>query len=250
MTPEQIDHVILVGGSSYIPLVRKSLAEVFGEAKLVTTVDPLRSVAFGAALLAAKLVANPECSMVTPEVTEVHYGTQTQGDKFEVIIPRGTTIPTPEPLTRCFRVSVHGLRRIGLPIYAGHDQVASRNELLATLWLELPENLPAGTPVEISFGLDRDGILEFRASLSDGSGTAIVTYLGRGASRDRWERKVDRLLRLKHALRSQVTVETEQRWQGLYARAIQALSGNDLHAAEGCAAEMEELLQYVRRSQG
>jgi molecular chaperone DnaK (HSP70) len=56
MTPEEIDHVILVGGSSQIPLVRRSLATLFGGQKLLINVDPMKCVAYGAAILAARLL--------------------------------------------------------------------------------------------------------------------------------------------------------------------------------------------------
>src|SRR5260370_10387961 len=62
MEPEHIDHVLLVGGSSCIPLVRKSLIAIFGESKLRTDVDPMKCVAFGAAALAARYGAQVECS--------------------------------------------------------------------------------------------------------------------------------------------------------------------------------------------
>ena len=61
MTPEQIDHVLLVGGSSYIPLVQTALAEIFGREKLLMNVDPMKCVAYGAAILSAKWADRVEC---------------------------------------------------------------------------------------------------------------------------------------------------------------------------------------------
>jgi len=61
ITAEKIDHVLLVGGSTYIPLVRKSLVAVFGENTLLTSVAPTRCVAYGAAMLAARLGETAEC---------------------------------------------------------------------------------------------------------------------------------------------------------------------------------------------
>src|SRR5262249_19491026 len=62
MKVSEIDHVLLVGGSSCIPMVRKALVGVFGEPKVRMDVDPMKCVAFGAAALAAKLGAQVECS--------------------------------------------------------------------------------------------------------------------------------------------------------------------------------------------
>ncbi|MBM3318228.1 MAG: Hsp70 family protein, partial [Candidatus Eisenbacteria bacterium] len=237
MTPEQIDHVILVGGSSYIPLVRKSLAEVFGEQKLMMNVDPMKCVAFGAAALSAKWGEKVECpkghenpgqNMVcevdgcgeplttggTVEVTGMHYGIQAKGDKFEVIISKGSTFPTPEPVKKNFRTPSPNLKRLRVPVYAGFDLVASKNELQFTIWLELPDNVPADTPLDVALGLDKDGILDkVRVALLDGSGTHIETYIGRGGERDRLEKKLEQLRKRKDAASAELTAEVGQKWE-------------------------------------
>jgi molecular chaperone DnaK len=286
MTPDQIDHVLLVGGSSYIPAVRKALAEVFGEKKLLMNVDPMKCVSYGAAVLSAKWAEKVECPKghVNPgkntvcevegcgevllsaspggfegaaEVTGMNYGIQAKGDKFEVIIPKGSSFPTPVPVKDRFSTAAANLKRIRVPIYAGFDPVASKNELQATVWLELPDNVPAETPIEIAFSLDADGILEkVRVALLDGSGTQVETYLDRGDSpRARLEKKLDQLKKRKDQVRDDLAADAEARWEALYGEATRALSGNNPDAAQRCAADMEKLLQggeppWKKKAQG
>ncbi len=209
LTASEIDHVLLVGGSSSIPAVRRALIKVFGEKKLRTDVDPMKCVAYGAAALAAKLGARVECSQghLSPgsetaciecgegltagepgieigSVTAMDYGIETTGDKFEPIIPKGSPYPSPEPVVKTFRTPSDGLRRMKVPVYAGSHPLASRNELQITVWLELPAEVPENTPLDVSLKLDQDCVLErVKVSLKDGSGREIEVYPDRGGDR-------------------------------------------------------------------
>jgi molecular chaperone DnaK len=275
MTPDQIDYVILVGGSSQIPLVRKSLAAVFGEQKLLMNVDPMKCVAYGAAVLAAEWADKVECPKGhvnpgkntvcevsdcgepligtggfegTAEVTGMHYGIQAKGDKFEIIIPKGAKFPLPEPVKCIFVTPRANLKRLRVPIYAGsagEDQPASKNELQATVWLELPDNVPANAPLEVAFSLDGDGILErVRGAMLDGSGAQIEAFLDRGnTKRSRLEKKLDRLKRKKDEMFTGFDPGEDRSFEEVYSKATKALSANDPKAAEECAAKMEQILK-------
>jgi molecular chaperone DnaK (HSP70) len=267
MTPDQIDHVLLVGGSSCIPLVRKSLAAVFGEPKLMMNIDPMKCVAYGAAILSAKWAEKVECpnGHVNPgknhtcevascglplnptdgpelplEVTPMHYGILAKGDRFEIIIPKGTAFPTQDPFKERFVTPRANLRRIKVPILAGS---AAHNELQATVWLELPENVAAGTPLEVVFRLDGDGILEkVKVGLLDGSGSEVETYLDRGNTvRSRLEKKLDQLKKKKDDSGS-LGADSEGSFEAAYGRATKALSANDAATAAKCVQELEAIL--------
>ena len=314
MTPDQIDHVLLVGGSSYIPMVQKALAEIFGREKLLMNVDPMKCVAFGASILSAKLSEKLECptghmnpgkntvcefpgcgkpliasdGIVVGQVTPMHYGIRTRAetvkcskghenpgqnsrcsvdgcqealtgadDSFEVIIQKGESFPTPEPVKKKFRTPAPNLKRIRVPIYAGFDPIASKNELQATVWLELPDHVPEDTPVDVAFSLDDDGILNrVLVELIDGSGTRVETYLDRGdGMRSRLEKKLDYLKKKKDQARDDLDPEAEKKWEELYGQATKALSANNANAAGQCAQQMDELLQgsdpgWKRKMQG
>ena len=222
LTVDEIDHVLLVGGSSCIPLVRKSLVAVFGEQKIRMDVDAMKCVAFGAAILAAKLGAQVECAKghVNPgsatvcgecsepliqkdndieigSVTAQDYGIEatdeTTKDKFEPIIRKGSPYPSPEPVVRTFKVPSAGLRRMKIRVYAGSNPVASKNELQITVWLELPSSVSEGTPIDVALKLDRDCIIErVKVSLKDGSGREIEVFPDRGGDfRSRLEKRLE-----------------------------------------------------------
>ena len=313
MTPDQIDHVLLVGGSTYIPLVRSSLATIFGREKLMSSVDPMKCVANGAAILSAKWSEKVECTkghinpgknavcefpgcseplsaniLVAPGVTGMPYGIRTRAetvtcskghqnagqnshcsiegcneslvgsdDKFDIIIPKGSNFPTPEPVKKRFRTPAANLKRLRVPIYAGFEPIASKNELQATVWLELPDHVPEDTPVEVAFSLDEDGILnKVLVELKDGSGTRVETYLDRGEGlRSRLEKKLDALKRRRDLVHNDLDADANKQWDELYGQATKALSANDTATASSCADKMEQLLQsgdpdWKKKAQG
>jgi hypothetical protein len=134
-----------------------------------------------------------------------------------------------------------------VPIYAGFDEVATKNELQATVWLELPDNVPANTPLEVGIALDADGILEkVRVALLDGSGAQVESYLDRGdGQRSRLEKKLDQLKRKKDEVQNDVDPSAQAQFEELYGRATKALSSNDPAAAAKHAEEMARILAGV-----
>jgi molecular chaperone DnaK len=269
VTAEQIDHVLLVGGSSCIPMVRRELTKVFDEKKLMMNVDPMKCVAYGAAILSAKLANSWECGCghrnegkhdmcqncgapsldggggILAPTTGMHYGIETKGDLFGVIIPKGSSFPTPEPVVKRFFTPIANLKRVKVPIYAGFKDAASANELQAIVWLQLPDNVPADTPLDVAFSLDDDGILQkVKVSLRDGSGTEVETYLDRGDSkRSRLEKKLEQMRKRKQELGREIDAESERNLEGQYGQAAAALSNNDTEAAERCVQQMDAVLQ-------
>ncbi len=268
VTADQVDYVLLVGGSSCIPMVRRELATVFDEKKLMMNVDPMKCVAFGAAILAAKLVNSWECACghrnegkddicqqcgapslevggVLAPTTGMHYGIETKGDLFGIIIPKGSSFPTREPVVKRFYTPAPNLKRIKVPIYAGFKEVASENELQAIVWLQLPDNVPSDTPLDIAFSLDDDGILQrVKVSLRDGSGTEVETFLDRGDSkRSRLEKKLEQLRKRKQELSEQIDRQKARDLDEYYGQAAAALSRNDSEIADRCVQQMDALLQ-------
>lgn len=175
LTVDEIDNVILVGGSTTIPMVQRAVTDVFGEEKVLRNVDPMKCVSQGAAILAARLAPEfecPECgvinsndaeecsecgykfnSVVVVDVTPMALGIHTHEGKFEEIVEKGTSYPTP-PITREFYTSTN-MRRIKRPVYV-YDDVQDTKELMCTVWIPLPRGTPASTPVDVTFALDDD----------------------------------------------------------------------------------------------
>jgi molecular chaperone DnaK (HSP70) len=270
MTPDQIDRVLLVGGSTYTPLVQSSLSAIFGSEKVLTNVDPIKCVAYGAAILAAKWSEKVECTkghinpgknavcefpgcseplsaniFVAPGVTGMPFGLCGPNGEFEILIPKGSNFPTAEPVRKQFRTPGPNLKRLRVPIYAGFEPIASMNELQATVWLELPDHVPEDTPVEMAFSLDEDGILnKVLVELKDGSGTRVETYLDRGEGlRSRLEKKLDALKRRRDVLHDDLDAEANKQWEELYGQATKALSANDTGTAGRYAEKIEQFLQ-------
>jgi molecular chaperone DnaK (HSP70) len=266
LTMDQIDHVLMVGGSSTIPMIRRALSDLFGEKKVLMNMDPMRCVAYGAGILSARLgdsIECPKCQTINPgssavcvneackepldgniiyDVTGMHYGIQTEGDVFKVIIEKGSPYPTPEPIVKTFRTPISNMRRIKVPVYAGSHEIASKNEKQITVWLELPENVPADTPVDVAFKLDSDGILEnVRVSLKDGSGREIEVYPDRGdTKRAQVENKMEEIKKKWDEKRSDADEEINKNLDVIYGKAIKAANSNNIEAAEKRIHEMEK----------
>jgi len=281
MTADQIDHVLLVGGSSCIPMVRKRLAEVFGQKKLLMNIEAMKCVASGAAILACKWAEQIECSkghvnpgknlecetcgepltgenlagpggagkgspqLVLGGVTAQNYGIETEGGAFDIIIPKNFPYPMELPETGRFKTTAPNLRRIRVPICVGFENRAAENELQATIWLELPENVPENTPVDVSFSLDHDGILrKVVVALLDGSGVQVDSYLERGdTERARLEKKLEQLRNQKEKAKDNLSGTDLALWEHAYGQATRALNQGDNQGAAGRAKEMEKLLQ-------
>jgi molecular chaperone DnaK len=235
LRPEQVDQVVLAGGSSLIPVFRRAMASVFGGSKILPAVDPRKCVAYGAALLAARLEKSPL------PVTALDLGLRLPGDRFEVVISAGTPYPTERPVVKGVLTPQANLRRIRLPVYAGRSAKASENQWQATFWIELPPRLPARTPVDVSFHLDCGGVLQVQAGLREGSGRPVQVFADRGEPRGRLEEKLYRTRRAWEAQRT----EAQKRFEAAYDRAAEALSGADLASAENALAEIGRLLEVL-----
>lgn len=268
LTAEQIDNIILVGGSTMIPMVKRALTDAFGKEKVLTNVDPMKSVAQGAAILAARLggeIECPGCKTINPNdrkeclkcgkpltigdiiygVTGMDYGIMTIGNKFEPVIKKGSPYPSPEPVIEPFYTSVNNMRRIKVPVYA-HDENKNSLEHQAIVWLELPENIPQDIPVDVALALDSSGILEkVKVSLKDGSGREIEVCLDRGGEkRSKIEKRLDELKRKWDEKRKDADVSTAEKIENLYSEVIRAANANEVDKAEK---RLEEFGQEVEK---
>jgi molecular chaperone DnaK (HSP70) len=93
------------------------------------------------------------------EVTPKDLGIELQDGRMAVIVPKGTSYPTPDPVSRDFATSVPGQRRLEIAVYEGPHQLAQRNELCGHVTLPLPESTARGTAINVSFGLAEDRTL-------------------------------------------------------------------------------------------
>jgi len=160
LTPSDMDEVILVGGSTRIPMVRQLVEEIFGK-RPNTSVNPDEAVAIGAAVQ-ANILSGKITNLLLLDVTPLSLGIETYGGFMNVIIPRNTTIPT--RAGELFTTAVDGQQAVTIQVLQGERQMVADNWSLGTFLLEDIEPAPAGVPrIGVQFTIDADGILHVLA---------------------------------------------------------------------------------------
>jgi Fe-S protein assembly chaperone HscA len=160
LTPDRIDQVVLVGGSTRVPLVRRRVAELFGRPPQCQ-LHPEEVVALGAAVQ-AHILAGGRSDLLLLDVTPLSLGLETLGGVVSVLIPRNTTIPT--SARELFTTSVDGQTVVDLHVVQGERELARDCRSLARFELRGIEPMPAGMPrIEVTFLIDANGILRVTA---------------------------------------------------------------------------------------
>ncbi len=157
---EEIDEVVLVGGSTRIPLVRKAVENLF-RTRPHTELNPEEVVALGAAVQAAILAGNVEDKLLL-DVTPLSLGIETMGGVVSKLIPRNSTIPA--SATEHFTTAVDGQTNVLIHVVQGERELAKDCRSLARFELKGIEPMPAGMPrIEVRFLIDANGILNVTA---------------------------------------------------------------------------------------
>src|SRR3990172_2115286 len=160
LTRDDIDEVILVGGSTRIPLVQQLVEEIFGK-KPNRSINPDEAVAIGAAIQ-ANVMSGLISNLLLLDVTPLSLGIETYGGFMNVIIPRNTTIPT--RAGELFTTAVDNQSAVTIQVLQGERQMVVDNWSLGTFLLEDIEPAPAGIPrIGVQFTIDADGILHVLA---------------------------------------------------------------------------------------
>ncbi|MEQ1553346.1 MAG: Fe-S protein assembly chaperone HscA [Ferruginibacter sp.] len=155
-----IDEIIMVGGSTRVPLVKEMVSNYFGKA-LSDSVNPDEVVALGAAIQADVLAGNNK-NVLLLDITPLSLGIETAGELMDVIIPRNAKIPS--SATREYTTQIDGQVNMRISIYQGERDIVSDNRLLATINLKGIPPMPAGmAKVQVSFIINADGILTVKA---------------------------------------------------------------------------------------
>jgi Fe-S protein assembly chaperone HscA len=156
----QIDEIVLVGGSTRVPLVRQRVQGLFGKAPH-SQLNPDEVVALGAAVQ-AHILAGGITDMLLLDVTPLSLGIETLGGIVSILISRNTTIPT--VAKEYFTTSVDGQTAVDMHVLQGERELAKDNRSLARFDLSGIDPMPAGMPkIEVTFLIDANGILQVQA---------------------------------------------------------------------------------------
>lgn len=163
---QEMHDVVLVGGSSRIPMIQEKLQAFFEGKPLRQTINPDEAVAYGAAVQ-AYLILNRQTGrassastsdIVLLDVTPLSLGVRTRGEMMNVLIPRNCTIP--EKVSRMYSTAEDHQDEIKIQVYEGERAMCQDNNLLGEFSLAGLPRMKAGTPrIEVVFSIDVDGIL-------------------------------------------------------------------------------------------
>ncbi len=190
MKADEFDDVLLVGGSTAVPLVYQSIEKLFGKEKVRRDVNPMHCVAIGAGILASRMKGiqcpDPACNTICEEsmtvcsgcggslavarsvhegmeitdITANHFGVQAvQGSDphaFKVLVQKGTELPMQRSESATLFTAEEGQARIRLPVYEGMGSSVLQNTPIGVVDYALPGDLPKGHAVDISLKLDRN----------------------------------------------------------------------------------------------
>jgi molecular chaperone DnaK len=187
LDPKAIDEVVLVGGSTRVPMVQRLVKELFGGKEPNKSVNPDEVVAIGAAIQGAIATGDVKDILVL-DATPLSLGVETLGGVMTVLIARNTTIPTSKKET--FSTASDNQNAVTINVLQGEREFARDNRLLGTFNLADIPPAPRGVPqIEVTFNIDVNGILNVAAKdLGTGKESKVTIQNSGGLSKEEIEK--------------------------------------------------------------
>ncbi|MBZ0099959.1 MAG: Fe-S protein assembly chaperone HscA [Taibaiella sp.] len=206
LTVKDIDAVVMVGGSTRVPLVKESISKLF-EQQVHDELNPDEVVALGAAIQADILAGN-NTDMLLLDITPLSLGLETMGGLMDVLIPRNSKIPT--KAGRQYTTQKDGQSGMRISVFQGERDLVKDNRKLAEFNLTGIPAMPAGLPkVEVNFLVDADGILKVSATeLRSGVAQSIEVKPQYGLTDEEVEKMLmDSLTHAKEDIQTRALIE-------------------------------------------
>lgn len=202
----EIDAVVMVGGSTRVPLVKEAVSNFFGQA-VYDGLNPDEVVALGAAVQADILAGN-NTEMLLLDVTPLSLGIETMGGLMDVLIPRNSKIPV--KAGRQYTTQKDGQSGMRISVFQGERDMVKDNRRLAEFIFKGIPAMPAGLPkIEVTFMIDADGILKVNATeLRSGTAQSIEVKPQYGLTDEQVEQMLmDSLTHAKDDIQTRALVE-------------------------------------------